>query len=335
MISRQFNGLFLTLVALTITSGSELLASPSSKFEKQVTARGPDGNLAGTLIETDGTGPLILIIPGSGPTDRDGNSPLGIKASSYRLLAEALQKKNIATLRIDKRGMFGSSAAVPDPNNVTLGEYADDVLTWADAMKKRTGRNCIWLLGHSEGGLVALNAARDEAKICGLILVGAPGRKMGDILREQLKANPANAPLLPQAMSAINSIEDGKRVDTSQLHPALKGLFDPAVQGFLIDMFATDPASKIKTLNQPILILQGNKDIQVSMQDAERLASSNRNAKLVVIENMNHVLKEIETADRQKQMASYQDETAPVNEILVDAVADFLDKATCFKKGDT
>jgi alpha-beta hydrolase superfamily lysophospholipase len=157
------------------------------------------------LRPSSGAGPIVLIIPGSGPTDRDGNSPLGIKASTYRLLAEELARHNIGSVRIDKRGMFASGAAVKDANAVTIRDYAADVHSWVRAIRSRTSAPCVWLLGHSEGGLVALAAVQEDQGICGLVLVAAAGRPLDEVLRAQLEANPANAPLLEQANAAITS----------------------------------------------------------------------------------------------------------------------------------
>ena len=123
-----------------------------------VTAPGPNGPLEGTFIDAGASAPVVVIIPGSGPTNRDGNNALGIKPDSYKLLAEALGAKGVSTIRIDKRGMFGSKAAIPDPNKVTIADYAADAHQWASVAKARTGAKCAWLLGHSEGGLVALTA---------------------------------------------------------------------------------------------------------------------------------------------------------------------------------
>src|SRR5262249_10810047 len=138
---------------------------------------------------------VVLIIPGSGPTDRDGNSPLGIRASPYKLLAEGLAAKGITSVRIDKRGIFGSASAVPDANAVTIAHFAADVHGWVEVIRGKTGASCVWLLGHSEGGLVALASRQSASEVCGLILVAAPGRPLGQVLREQLKSNPADAPL--------------------------------------------------------------------------------------------------------------------------------------------
>jgi uncharacterized protein len=256
----------LSLLAPVALSTAALAASPSAPVQTYVQAPGPLGPLKGTMLApASGRLAMMLIIPGSGPTDRDGNNPLGVKAATYRLLAEGLAERGIGTVRIDKRGMFASAAAVADGNAVTIDDYVADVGAWISVIRKETGVSCVWLLGHSEGGLVALAAAQKLPDICGLVLVSAAGRPLGEVLRTQLRANPANAPVLPQAMAAIESLEAGKRVDVSGMHPALMPLFAPQVQGFLINMFSYDPAKLIAAVAKPVLIVQGRRDIQVGV----------------------------------------------------------------------
>ena len=130
------------------------------------------------------------IIPGSGPTDRDGNNPLGISAASYRLLAVGLAESGIGSVRIDKRGMFASTGAVADPNAVTIGDYVADVGSWVGTIREKTGTRCVWLAGHSEGGLVALAAAAKVTGLCGLVLIATPGRPHG---RRRARAAPGQS----------------------------------------------------------------------------------------------------------------------------------------------
>ena len=101
-----------------------------------MTVPGPQGDLAGTLVDAGKGAPVVLIIPGSGPTDRDGNNPMGVAAAPYRLLAEGLAAKGVSTFRADKRGMFGSKSAIRDPNAVTIADYAGDVRAWTAALRK-------------------------------------------------------------------------------------------------------------------------------------------------------------------------------------------------------
>lgn len=272
---------------------------------------------------------VVLIIPGSGPTDRDGNNPAGVKAATHRLLAEGLATRGVATLRIDKRGMFASAAATPDANAVTIADYVVDVRSWVAALRKQTGAPCVWLLGHSEGGLVAMASAKEQADVCGLVLVATAGRPMGTVLRDQLKANPANGPILGQALPAIDLLERGHRVDTASMHPALQGLFNPAVQGFLISAFSYDPGRVLSGYAKPVLVLQGQRDMQVGEADARLLKQSNPQATLVLLPNVNHVLKAVTTDDVRVNIATYADPGLPLAGGVVEVIADFLSgKAT-------
>lgn len=292
-----------------------------------LTAPGPQGPLAGTLLDPGGARPVVVILPGSGPTDRDGNSPLGITAASYRLLAEALAGRGIATVRVDKRGMFGSAAALADANAVTIADYAADALGWAREAAARTGNRCAWLLGHSEGVLVALTAAAGadpDGGLCGVILLEGPGRPLGTVLREQFRANPANAAILPAALAAIESLEGGRRVDAATLPPPLNLIFNDRVQPFLMDLMATDPAALARRVRLPMLIVSGARDLQIAEADAAALAAAQPAARTVRIDGMNHVLKLVDSDDRAANMAAYADPSRPVAPALVDAVADFI-----------
>ena len=302
----------------------EALALAAAIVTSDISAPGPNGPLAGTLTDAGKGAPVVMIIPGSGPTDRDGNNPLGVKAAQYKLLAEALSDKGVSTVRIDKRGMFGSKGAIPDANAVRIADYAADTHSWVKAIRERTGAKCVWVLGHSEGGLVALASGQKPDGICGLILVSTAGRKISDVLREQLSANPANATLLDAAMGAIASLEAGKSVDVTPLPAPLHPLFAPQVQPFLMDLMAHDPAALASSTTLPILIVQGGRDLQVSPADAKLLAAAQPKAKLVEIAAMNHVLKDVGGDDRAANLATYADPSLPIDTVLVEAIADFV-----------
>jgi pimeloyl-ACP methyl ester carboxylesterase len=301
-----------------------LLIAAAAVASIPITASGPQGSLAGTFEDAGKGAPIVLMIPGSGPTDRDGNNPLGVTAAPYRLLAEALAAKGVSTVRIDKRGLGGSKAAVADGNKVTIADYATDTHNWVAAIRKRTGVPCVWVLGHSEGSLIALAAAQQADGICGVISVSGAGRRLSEVIREQLRANPANAPLLDQAMPALDMLEKGAHVDVTAMNPALLPLFAPQVQDFLIDDFRHDPAKLAASLKVPLLIVQGGRDIQISPADAKALAAAQPKAKLVLIPAMNHVLKDVATDDRDANMATYADPSLPVDSALVDTIANFV-----------
>ncbi len=289
-----------------------------------MTAPGPLGPLEGTFLDAGKSAPVVLIIPGSGPTDRDGDNPMGVTSAPYRLLAEALATKGVSTVRIDKRGLGGSKGAVADGNKVTIADYATDTHNWVAAIRKQAGQRCVWVLGHSEGSLIALAAAQQPEGMCGVISVSGAGRKLSDVIREQLRANPANAPILDPAMSALDSLEKGRHVDITSMHPALQRLFAPQVQDFLIDMFRQDPAKLAASLKVPLLIVQGERDLQVSVADARALASAQPKATLLLLPNMTHVLKDVSSDDKAAIAATYTDATAPIDTGLVDAIVAFV-----------
>lgn len=293
--------------------------------QKDIDARGPAGPLRGTLLSPAAHDvPVILIVPGSGPIDRDGNGPNALRASTYRLIAEGLLSHGIATVRIDKRGMFGSSLAIPDADDVTLDDYALDVRSWVATIRKQTGVSCVWILGHSEGGLVALVAAQHTPDVCGLILVSTAGRPFGQVLREQLQSNPANAPVLANAMAVLESLEAGQAVDATKIDHRVMPLFRPQVQRFLMSELALDPTTLLADYTKPVLIVQGLRDLQVSAHDAQRLKLAHPRAKLVLIADANHVLKPVRTADRNENFAAYSDPSLPLADHVVEAISTFV-----------
>jgi len=200
-----------------------------------------------------------------------------------------------------------------------------DVNAWIAVLRKTTGAPCVRVLGHSEGGLVAL-AAGQAPDICGLVLVSTAGRPLAEVLREQLAANPDNAALLDPAMRAIAALERGERVDATTLPAALRGLFNPRVQGFLISDMSCDPGQLVAQLQKPVLVLQGQRDIEVGEADARRLKQKAPRAELVLLPGVNHVLKAVPTDDRGTNVAAYADPSLPLVPGVVDAIAGFLSR---------
>jgi pimeloyl-ACP methyl ester carboxylesterase len=311
----------LTALLLAIAASPLPAAMPPAGA---IEAPGPIGPLKGTITGPSGA-PVVLILPGSGPTDRDGNNSLGVTAAPYRLLAEGLAAQGIASVRIDKRGMFGSAGATANPDAVTIDDYVDDTEAWITAIRARTGASCIWLLGHSEGGLIALaTAARMHDMLCGVVLVSTAGRPLGEVLKTQLRANAANAPLLDAAERAIDTLAKGGRVDVQTLPPPLASLFRPSVQGFEASIFGLDPAALIHGITVPILILQGERDVQVDSSEADHLKAARPTARLVRLPDTNHVLKTVKSNDRGANLATYVDATLPLAPGVVDAIVRFV-----------
>ncbi|NNE35532.1 MAG: alpha/beta fold hydrolase [Rhodothermales bacterium] len=280
-----------------------------------------DGTLHGTLLlpESPPPFPLVILISGSGPTDRDGNSVgLGGKNNSLRLLAEALKGESIATFRYDKRGI-GESVVSISESDLRIDSFAVDVSAWHKFMARDARFSKIILAGHSEGALLASIAANADG-IDGLISIAGAGRRAEDVLRQQLVGQ-LPAELMTRTESILASLTRGETTD--DVPEQLLSLFRPSVQPYMISWFARDPAELFNSAKAPKLILQGETDIQVNAADAERLAQYSPDAKLRVIAGMNHVLKRV-SSDRAEQLASYTNPDLPVHADLVSAIVEFV-----------
>jgi len=186
---------------------------------------------------------------------------------------------------------------------------------------------CVWLIGHSEGGLVALVAAKEGGDYCGLVLVSTEGRPLGQALRDQMKSNPAMAPLLKEADAALTTLEAGKHIDTAKMSPKLLPLFGPQVQNFAISVLSYDPAKLLAGYAKPVLILQGERDIQIGVEDAHRLAKADPGAKLVLLPDTNHVLKPVASAERAANTATYTDPNLQIEPKVAETIAAFITSA--------
>lgn len=289
--------------------------------EVRAPARG-GGELFAIMIDGGPNTPAVLLLPGSGPTDHDGNSAAGVSGGIYLQLAHALYEKGVSTIRADKRGI-GLSKVDGDPNAVTIDDYVADTLPWRSMFQAR-GHRCTWLAGHSEGGLIALAAAAQKPDdLCGVILIAAPGRRMDTILKSQLKSK------LPPAMwtpteAALDRLARGEKVDLATVPAPLHNLFAPQVQGFLIDMMRYDPAALAAKIKLPVLIVQGEEDLQVSVEDAKALKSAQPDAALVLLDGTNHVLKSVPKGDAAANAASYGNAQMPIDARVANAIANFI-----------
>jgi pimeloyl-ACP methyl ester carboxylesterase len=278
--------------------------------------------LEGTLLLPPGTGPWpgVVIIAGSGPTDRDGNSPAGIAPNTYRMLAQGLAEQGIASLRYDKRGLPSSRGAM-DMATTTLADFAGDAGAAARLLKDRADIGPVVLLGHSEGGTLAMLAARDGAPLAALVLVATAGRDPTTILREQL------ARQLPPALIAEFDPAWARYIHTDSAvtsPPGLEALFVPAHRAFLKSWQALDPVALLRGVSLPTLVVQGETDVQITPADARRLASARPDVRLALLPGVNHVLKLASGATAAEQQSSYTDRSLPLAPDVVSTIAGFI-----------
>ncbi|WP_260483109.1 alpha/beta hydrolase [Sphingomicrobium flavum] len=305
---------------ITLTLAAALAAHAMTPEEVEIA--GPEGPLAGTLIDPAPEAPAILFIAGSGPTDRNGDSMMGVKGGAIRQLAEALGDAGIASLRTDKRGLAGSAAAIANPNAVVFEDYVADTRGWIDLLRER-GKPCVWLAGHSEGSTIALLTAQDPPDICGLILIAGAGRPILDVMVDQLSAQ-LPPPMLEQLETAFASMKAGETVDPATVPAPLAPMFAPDLQRFMMSGYTLDPATLLEGIDLPVLIVQPGEDLQVKVSEGEALKAAMPAAAYVQIDGVNHVLKPVPAGDVAANMASYGDADLAIDPRVAAAIAPFV-----------
>ncbi|MCX6284284.1 MAG: alpha/beta hydrolase [Bacteroidetes bacterium] len=305
-------------------SKSGTLQKQANPYESGIVLTTGSGEINGTLMLPDKTSgiPLVLIIAGSGPTDRDGNSPPALKNKSncYKYLAEDLRKNGIATLRYDKRGIAGSTATAARESDLRFENYIADAKAWIEQLQQDKRFSKIIVAGHSEGSLIGMIACR-QSNASAFISIAGSGRPADEILKEQFGS-------LPQETKdqIFPMLEKLKKGDTIGKVPAgLNSFFRPGIQPYLISWFKYDPASEINKLKIPVLIIQGDMDIQVSMEDARLLEKADPKAEIKIIHGMNHVLKDTDTKDKMEQIEKvYTNPDLPLNKAFEDEMVKFI-----------
>jgi hypothetical protein len=281
------------------------------------------GVLAGTLTIPESESPRAsaLIIAGSGPTDRDGNSRgLPGNNNSLRYLAECLTRLNIASLRFDKRLIGGSASSLLAESDLRFDTYVDDAVLWAQFLQRQIDAP-VYIVGHSEGSLIGLLAA-SKIEVAGVISIAGSGRPASQVILDQIRER-LPPDLLAETETILSRLNNGQTVSSPP--PELNALFRENVQPYLISWFQYDPASVVAELDVPLLLLYGSTDIQIDIADGERLLAAGTTASLKIIEGMNHVLKMV-GPDTNEQIESYSDPELPIADELVSEIDAFVAK---------
>lgn len=314
--------MFRALALLAVFCSSLAHAASPVVLQRPINLDVPGGQLHGSLLlpQSPTAVPVVLIVSGSGPTDRDGNNPDGHN-DYLRRLALLLAANDIASVRYDKRGVASGLPLAPDERMLNVESYVADAVAWGRKLHGDKRFSKVIILGHSEGALVASLAA-PEAGAAAMISLAGSGRPVDQVLREQLQERiPAN--LLARSEQLITSLKAG-HLDTDVPKP-LQVVFRPSVQPYLISLFRQDPTKAYAALNMPVLIVQGRNDIQVGVKDAEALHAAQPKAELALIGGMNHVLR-IVPMDMKAQVASYRNPNLPLADALGKRLVTFIDQ---------
>ncbi|MDS3862449.1 alpha/beta fold hydrolase [Thermosynechococcaceae cyanobacterium BACA0444] len=318
--SRRSVGSFICLIALPfwlLFLGH--MTQSSKSVEVQITTS--TGTLYGTQIipASNVPEPGVLIIAGSGPTDRNGNNPLAGQNNSLKLLAEGLAGHGIAAIRYDKRGIGESSVAGTKEVDLRFDTYVEDAALWIQQLQADSRFSSVTVIGHSEGSLIGMLATQKTGADAFISIAGS-AQTASQVLRDQLRPRLPEA-LWQQSEQILAALEQGNTV--TSVPPELNTLYRSSVQPYLISWFRYTPAQEIRRLTVPVLIVQGTTDIQVSVREAQALKMAKPDAELRIIEGMNHVLKAV-PLDPEQQNASYSEPTLPVVPELVDGISQFI-----------
>jgi uncharacterized protein len=293
--------------------GLAVLTAHASAEETRIRVGAIDAVLA-TPPDVDRP-PVALLIAGSGSTDHDGNGPQ-IKPATLKKLSEQLVARKIATLRYDKRGAGGWKPEFGRPEDFRFKDYVDDAAALVDYLRSNGKFSKVILVGHSEGGLVAILTTRRVA-VDRLVLLATAARRQGDLLKAQLEKTVA-PDLFAQIAKAIDTIMSGQIVD-----PTPPGLsIPPSMQPGIASAFLEDPIDPLKQIIQPVLIIGGGRDRQLARLDLVALAAAAPAAKTLWLPEMNHVL--VDVADDADDVAAYNQPERPLDPDMIESVAAFI-----------
>ncbi|MFC6102821.1 alpha/beta hydrolase [Olivibacter domesticus] len=310
--------LIFTVLLLTFTSGSFAKDSTAVKLvEEEISIQTDNGELFGTLTlpVKSKKSALAIIIAGSGPVDRDGNLP-NMKNNCLKMLAHSLADNNISSIRYDKRGIGKSKGAGLIEDSLTFNVYIEDVKSWINKFDKDKRFFEIIIIGHSEGSLIGMVAAKQH--VDKFISIAGLGSPVQEILKIQLKNLPDE--LRAQSTVILDSLSQGLRV--KQVSPMLFSIFRPSIQRYMSSWMKLDPSKEIKDLSIPALIVNGTSDMQVDSSNAEKLHNALPDSKMLIIQHMNHVMKEIDSPE--KNLPSYNDPEKPLAPHLIETIVDFI-----------
>lgn len=297
------------LITLSSTAQNSTYSSKDLSISKFI-----DGTL---LTPNESSSTLAIIIAGSGPTDRDGNQNF-LKTNNLKKLAVALVDKGIATFRYDKRIVKQIRKGDLDPN-IRFDDFISDASDVLAYFKNQNIYKNIYVIGHSQGSLIGLLAAKDKA--AGFISLAGAGQSIDIVITDQVQKT---APMFIEDTKRVFGIlKEGKT--TSDYPVALGSIFDTSIQPFMASWMRFNPTEEISKLDMPTLIINGTKDLQVSVDEAKLLNDAAKNSILKIIENMNHVLYIIE-GDDQENAKSYNDQAGKVSTELIDEIISFMKK---------
>lgn len=298
-----------------------LLISWTLSAQEEVQVKSSDGwTLYGTLLEPEQRSDhAVLLISGSGPTDRDGNTKsAGAISDCLKKLAESLTATGYTTLRYDKRRVGKSLNASSPIEDLRFEHHIKDAATWIKYLKARYSK--VTVIGHSVGAVVAM-AAVQEIPVDQLISLAGLSEDVNTTLKRQLSSQPQF--VLEAAVPIMDSLQAGHVV--KEVPPYLDVLFGSKVQGYFASFMVYDPRKEIQQLTIPVLVIQGDQDLQITVEGAKQMADQNPSAKYAEVKGMNHVLRDL-SANPSLNLQSYADPSLPLHPELLPLITAFFEE---------
>lgn len=277
------------------------------------------GESFGTLsiANTDGQSPVVLLIAGSGPTDRN----MG-KGNAYKMLCDSLLAYGISSLRYDKRTSGETVRSLSNFENMNFDYFVNDAKSWVHFLKEDGRFSDVIIIGHSQGSLVGILAAQ-KVPVDKFISLAGPGERIDAVIKKQIYDQPGNKLFFGTYIDSVfNEIAQGHIVDS--IPPMFLSIFNKEAQPFLTSWIQYDPTLEIQKLTIPVLIVQGEMDFQVRMEQYDLLKNALATADTLVVQNMNHAMRYADTLDKFENAKNYEDPNVGLVIGLVNKLAAFI-----------
>ncbi len=275
-------------------------------------------DIQGTLLtpETFDKVPLVIIIGDQGAIDRNGNEPR-TRSNVYLQLADSLLKNGIATYRYDKR-IFTQMKNRKSSENTLFSDFIIDAKETVNTLKNDARFSKIYIAGHGQGSLVGILVA--DSNIDGFISINGAGQSIDAVIVQQISQQQPG--LDKVAAATFKKVKDSEEL-VYEIERDLYVIIGPQVQPFMKSWMQYNPATELKKLKTPILIINGTKNRQMNATEAQLLKDAVPTATLEIIKNMNHVLKTVGD-DEIEASKTYINPNFPLNNRLLELIVKFV-----------
>ena len=309
-----------TMLLFCFSLNCLVASAENNNFENWIMIDINDHQSTGLMLESPDSETAVLIVAGSGPTDHNGNiTANGMINNSYKMLATELHQAGYSVLRFDKQGLGKSAYTEFDMSKTLFEDYVHDVVAWVKYLRK--SHEHVVVMGHSLGGLMAIQAA-NKTPVDRLITLASVADSGYVTVKRQMQDQPEF--VREAAVPLLDRLAQGETIPAAEVPVFLNALLHPTIQPYLKSFMMIDPKTELAKLNIPTLNVIGDTDIQIQVEETQRLSANLNHVDLKVIKGMNHVLKNA-PAERNANLATYSQPELPLHENLIPVILKFLE----------